>query len=131
MGFKNGAFATCWEVKSQNDRWTKVRISISHKDQQGDDYITDFSGWVDVYGTAAAAKAAKLKNKDRIKLTSVDLTNNYNKEKKETFWNPKVFDFEMAGASGGGGNSGGRTQQRSAPAPQYEGENDYGDDLPF
>lgn len=134
MGFRNNAFATVWEVKPRNERWTKIRISISRKDQQTGDYETEFSGWVDVYGTIAAAKAAKLKERDRIKLSSVDLTNSYNAEAKTTYWNPKIFGFEMAdGAdSTGHGGGGGRQQQRQQQA--YEGENEadeFDEGLPF
>ena len=133
MGFREGAFATVWQVEQKNDRWTKLRINISRKNKDTDEYEQDFSGWGDVFGTAAAAKAAKLKEKDRIKLGGVDVTNSYDKDKKVTYWNPKVFDFEMA--DGAGGNSGGRSSSGSSRRREqeaYEGENEADDDgLPF
>ena len=133
MGFREGAFATVWQVEQKNDRWTKIRINISRKNKDTDEYEQDFSGWVDVFGTAAAAKAAKLKEKDRIKLGGVDVTNSYDKEKKVTYWNPKVFDFEMA--DGSGGNSGSHSSSGSSrrrDQESYEGENEADDDgLPF
>lgn len=129
MGFRNNSFATVWEVRSQNEKWTKVRVSISRKNQDSGEYETDFSGWVDFYGTAVASKAAKLKEKDRIKLISVDLTNRYDKQQNATFWNPKCFEFEMADGSGSGSDSAPRQQQRSAA---YEGNNAVDDsNLPF
>lgn len=130
MGFRNNSYATVWEVKPQNNRWTKLRISISHKNQDTGDFETDFKGWVDAFGTAAAAKAAKLKEKDRIKLLSVDLTNNYNAEKNTTYWNPKVFEFEMATPPGGNGNtrSGGYNNGNEYDGGNYDGGDD---DLPF
>lgn len=133
MGFREGAFATVWQVEQKNDRWTKLRINISRKNKDTDEYEQDFSGWVDVFGTAAAGKAAKLKEKDRIKLGGVDVTNSYDKEKKVTYWNPKVFDFEMADSAGGG--SGGHSSagsSRRRTQEEYEGENEADDDgLPF
>ena len=61
------------------------------------------------------------------------MTNSYDKEKKVTYWNPKVFDFEMA--DGAGGNSGGRSSSGSSRRREqeaYEGENEADDDgLPF
>lgn len=127
MGFRNNTFATVWEVKPQNEKRTKVRISISRKNQESGEYENEFSGWVDFYGTATASKAARLKEKDRIKLTSVDLSNRYDKQQNATFWNPKCFEFEMADGSSSG--SAPRQQQRSAA---YEGNNAVDDsNLPF
>lgn len=54
-------------------------------------------------------KALMLKEKDRIRLGDVDVTNNYNKEKGITYTNFKIFSFETQSeinGSGGGGNSG-------------------------
>lgn len=129
MGFRNNSFATVWEVESRNNRWTRLRINISKKDKDTGEYDNEFSGFVDVFGTAAAAKAAKLKARDRIKLLSVDVTNTYDKEKKVTYWNPKVFDFEMANAPTSNRNTN-RVNEQAA----YNGDNMYdGDDgeLPF
>ena len=129
MGFRNNCFATVWQIESRNPNWTKVRLNISRKNKDTGEYEQDFSGWVDFFGTAVAAKAAKLKEKDRIKLVSVDVTNNYDKEKNITYWNPKCFEFEMADASGsGGGNSGGSGGRRQTAQAAYEGNNPVEDD---
>lgn len=109
MGFKEGAICKVWEAVPQthadgtlNERWTKIRLTISRLNTQTGEYVKEFYGWVDVYGTIAAAKAAKLKSGDKIRLTSVDVTNTYNKEKETVFWNPKVFAFEPADSDEGG-----------------------------
>lgn len=94
MGFRTGSFCTIWEVEPVSDVNTKARISISRKNKQTGEYETDFSGYVNFIGTAAAKKAACLKEKDRIKLGDVDLTNKYDAEKKVTYYNPKIFNFE-------------------------------------
>ena len=96
MGFRTGAFAKVWEVTPMSDTSTKVRMSISRKVKGTDEYEQDFSGFVLAVGTAAAAKAAKLKEGDRIKLGDVDVTTKYEKEKKITYTNFKMFSFEDA-----------------------------------
>ena len=57
MGFRNGAFAKVWEVTPVSDTSTKLRISISRKNKQTNEYEQDFSGFVLAIGTAAASKA--------------------------------------------------------------------------
>lgn len=72
----------------------KVRISISRKKKDSDEYEQEFSGFCTFIGTAKA-KAEKLKIKDRIKLGDVDVTTWYDKEKKVEYVTYKVFDFEL------------------------------------
>lgn len=116
MGFRTGSYATIWSVESASDTRTKARISISRKNKQTGEYDTDFSGFVDFIGTAAARKALTLKEKDRIRLGDVDVTNNYNKEKNITYTNFKIFSFATQAEinSGGGGNSGFNTEPQRA-----------------
>lgn len=104
-GIQDRKYATIWSVESASDTRTKARISISRKNKQTGEYDTDFSGFVDFIGTAAARKALTLKEKDRIRLGDVDVTNNYNKEKNITYTNFKIFSFETQAEinSGGGG----------------------------
>lgn len=128
MGFRKEAFATIWSVESTSDTLTKARISISRKNKQTGEYDTDFSGFVGFVGTAAAKKAAVLKEKDRIRLGDVDVTNKYDKERNTTFTNFKIFSFEMADASQ-------NQQSQTATEPQTNvdsGEIDDSDSrLPF
>lgn len=81
------------------DTNTKCRISISRKKKDSSEYEEDFSGYVAFVGTAAAKKAACLKEGARIKLGDVDTTTKYDKEKKTTYYNFKCFSFEDANAS--------------------------------
>lgn len=94
MGFRRDSYATIWSVEPVSDTRTKARISISRKNKQTGEYEADFSGFVDFVGTAAAKKAACLKEKDRIKLGDVDVTNKYVQEKNTTYTNFKIFSFE-------------------------------------
>lgn len=95
MGFRTGAYATIWEIKKGNGNYTDIRLSISKKNKQTNQYETDFSGFVRLIGTAHQ-NAAALKEKDRIKIGSCDVTNHYDKEKNITYTNFAIFDFEEA-----------------------------------
>ena len=100
MGFRNGAFATVWEVREGRGKYTDVRISISRKDKNSGNYETDFSGYVRFIGDAAT-DALGLQPKDRIKIGECETTNRYDKEKNVTYTNHAVFSFERADSQGG------------------------------
>ena len=127
MGFRKEAFATIWSVESTSDTLTKARISISRKNKQTGEYDTDFSGFVSFVGTAAAKKAACLKEKDRIKLGDVDVTNRYDKEKGITYTNFKIFSFDTQDKSDD------NNAQAETPTPQMSVDDGEVDDsrLPF
>lgn len=123
MGFRTGAYATVWGVDTGKGNFTKVRLTVSRKNRETGQFDQDFSGFCTFIGTAHAL-AAKLKERDRIKLGDVDVSNTYDKESKKEYVNYKVFSFEMANAS--------NAQQQSPPTEQ-QGENpvDGGDGLPW
>jgi hypothetical protein len=123
MGFHTGAYAKIWEVTPMTDTSTKLQLSISKKNKKTNEYETDFSGFVMAIGTAAAAKAARLDKGDRIKLGDVDVSTKYDKEKKITYTNYKLFSFDMDG--------GGQKPYYVTPQPSVdEGEVDE-NRLPF
>ena len=99
MGFRNGAYATVWEVKPYSETCTKVKISITKKVQGTDEYKKTFSGWVQFQGTIAAPKALKLKEKDRVQLNEVDVENLYNEEKERLYYFFKVWKFDKVDSS--------------------------------
>lgn len=125
MGFRKDSYATVWEITPRSETMVSGRISINRKDRQTDQYIQDWGGYVAFIGTACAAKAAKLKTKDRIKLGDVDVTNKYDAEKKITYTNFNIYSFEMAD---GAGNQ--RSSQPAAPQPSVD-DGELSDDLPF
>jgi len=96
MGFRTGSYCTVWEVEPKSNTMTKARVSISRKNKNTGEYDTDFTGFIDFVGTAAASKALDLKEKTRIKLGDVDVTNRYDKETRREFVNYKVFSFDLA-----------------------------------
>jgi hypothetical protein len=125
MGFRTGNFCTVWSVEPISDTNTKARISVSRKNKMTGEYETDFSGFVNFVGTAAASKALSLKERDRIKLGDVDVTTRYDKEKKVEYVNYKIFSFEQPDAE----------NNNAAPTPQKKmsvlEEGEQGDGFPF
>jgi hypothetical protein len=127
MGFRVGAYATCWSVEQGQGNFSKVRLSISRKNKEGV-YEQDFSGFCTFIGTAHAM-ADKIHEKDRIKLGDVDVSTTYDKAKNKEYVNYKVFSFEFADS---GNSSPSQQQSRTevpSPAP-FEGETSE-DELPF
>lgn len=94
MGFRSGAYATVWETNVISEAMTKARISTSKKDKSTGKYETDFSGFVVFVGATNAKAAAYLKEKDRIKLGDIDVTQKYNKDTKTSYTNFVIFNFE-------------------------------------
>lgn len=113
MGFRTGAYAKVWEATPMSDTSTKVRMSVSRKNKQSGEYEQDFSGFVLAIGTAAAHKAAGLKEGDRIKLGDVDVSTKYDREKKVTYTNFKMFSFDVEGSGASGSPGGNATPQSS------------------
>ena len=123
MGLKTNCYATTWEKKPYpSGKATDVRISVSKKNKQTDQYETEFSGWCRFAGTANQ-KAASLVERSRIKITDFEVTNRYDKEKGTTYTNVTVWDFEPQTNHTGG-------QTAAAPVPQAAAPSDD-DTLPF
>lgn len=106
MGFRSGAYCTVWEVETVSDTMTKARISNSRKNRNSGEYEQEFGGYVAFVGTAAARKAAALKERDRIRLGDVDVTTKYDKARNTTYTNFKIFSFEAPEEIDGGGPAG-------------------------
>ena len=127
MGFRTGAYATVWDVENKNDNNTKLRISIGRKNKETDRFEDDFSGFVNVFGSAAAPMAAKLHKGDRIKIGDCDVSTRYDRDAKVTYTNYKIFSFDIA--STGSRNT--RASQNAAPEPDVD-DGEYGEaKLPF
>ena len=129
MGFRKDAYATVWQIESVSNTLTKGRISIDRKNKETDQYEQEFGGFVSFVGTACAAKAMRLKEKDRIKLGDVDVTLRYDKEKKREYTTFKIFSFDDVTLDRGG------SAAQPKPAPKntmYDGEpTEEAADLPF
>lgn len=150
MGFREGAFATIWEITNQGDTFSKVRMSTSRKDKKTDEYVTDFSGFVSLIGEAhkklrLVEDALAQEERCRIKLGACDTSNRYDKEAEREYTNFTLFDFEMSGDRASDSNDSSsekKAAKRSKPAsikkskpvtPPLEAdpEDSDGEDLPF
>lgn len=124
MGFRNGAYATIWEVQPKTPNVTVLRITTSKKPKGQDNYVTDFSGFCSCLGQTSAEAAKGLQRGDRIKLGEVETLTTYIKEKDKTYTNFNIYSFERV-ASG--------TQQSKQDV--YEGvtevEGDEDEGIPF
>jgi hypothetical protein len=125
MGFRTGAFCKLWTIEPVRDTITKSRVSISKKNKNTGEYESEFDGYIAFVGTAAASKAAKLKEGDRIKLGDVDVTRKYDKKKQKEYINFSVYSFEMADAKT---TSSPQADTNTEPVDSGEIETD---DLPF
>lgn len=102
MGFREGAFATVWEITATGDNFSKIRVSTSRKDKKTDEYVTDFNGFVSLIGEAnkklsMIEEALDQDERCRIKLGACDVSNRYDKEAEREYTNFTLFDFEIAG----------------------------------
>ena len=118
MGFRTGVLASVWEVAPVSETSTKLKISTSYKNKKTNTYEQDFSGFVLAIGTATAQKAALLKPGDRIRLGDIDVTTKYDKEKKMSYTNYRIFSFENGSAADNqksAAEKGGAAEERSLP----------------
>lgn len=95
VGFCNGSYATVWEKRpSRSGKTTSLRITVSSKDRVSDAYKDVFQGWVTAASTAHE-KAAKLGERERIRLKDCNVTNTYDKEKNENKTFFTIYDLEV------------------------------------
>ena len=95
MGFSNGAYAKIWDIKISDDKnYANVRINISRKVKDTEEYRQTFGGYVRFAGNAFE-KVKCLQSGARVQLTRVDVENSYDKEKKFTTYYLTVWDIEQ------------------------------------
>lgn len=130
MGFKQaefnqngqlvGGYAKLWSIKF-NQKYADVRISISKKNKQTNEYETEFARYVRFIGHAfqrlcniyptlnfvqttnqngdviceAPKNNGGKANPPTIRLRNVDVTNKYDKDKKTEYVNCLVYEFDL------------------------------------
>lgn len=97
MGFCSGAYATVWSVESKSPTVTTGRVSISKKNKETGAYEDEYSGYIGFIGTNCAAKALRLRERDRIRLGNVDCRKLWDKGKQREYRNDQVFSFYVEG----------------------------------
>lgn len=111
MGFRTGAWAKIWSVEPKRDTVTSCRASVAKKNKDTGLYEQEWGGFISFLGTAAAAKAAKLKPEDSIKLGDIDVLNTYDKEGKIMYVNYNCYSFKTNNEVDGDGRP--ATQQQT------------------
>lgn len=92
MGFTNGAFATVWEIEP-HEKFTKVRLNVSQKNLETNEYRQTFSGYVSFIGEAHN-NINSIKPKDKIQLIKTDVTTRWDKARQQEFVNYQCYEFE-------------------------------------
>jgi hypothetical protein len=164
MGFRQadasgrGGYGRIWSIKRE-EKYTYARYSTSKKN--GDEYETDFSGYIRLIGDAhrkfADVEAPKIEKGVTLKkatekfeketgttfkgipvqLTSVDVTNSYDKEKEITYTNFIVWDLELqdSGSNKTASKSASKAKTSKSSKAKSKKENfdneTLDDDLPF
>lgn len=87
--------ATVFEPKKDENRKNTVRATISTHEGEDTNGESRYSSWYARFVGDAYKKALKLKNKDRIDITSAKIENNYNKDTEKLYVTVTVFDFDI------------------------------------
>lgn len=130
MGFRQGAYAKVWSAEDKG-KYSVGNISISRKNKDTDKYEVEFQdGFVRFVGDAHNALSNLFIDEKgaSIQITSCDVTNKYDAEKKKTYTNFVIFGFDVPNGGNAGGKKGGASKSKPKAAPVEEPEDD---DLPF
>lgn len=130
MGFRQGAYAKVWSAEDKG-KYSVGNISISRKNKNTDKYEVEFQdGFVRFVGDAHTALSnLSIDEKGAsIQITSCDVTNKYDAEKKKTYTNFVIFGFDVPDGGNAGGKKGGASTSKPKAAPADDPEDD---DLPF
>ncbi len=91
-------YATVWKVKpSENGKYIDLQISTSEKDKDGS-YLN--SSWFPRCIGHANNSLKDLQERDRIKIKTFKLTNEYNKEKNQSYLRFLILDAEILDKDG-------------------------------
>lgn len=119
IGENSSKYVKVWDVKTENGV-VKGDVSSSKKNQNGE---YENSKWFPAFFGKSKEKALSLNKGDTIEITQGGFSNTYNKEKKVTYYNMVIFDFEVM-------TQGGATTKAVSTKPEVAEEDDD-DSLPF
>ena len=128
MGFRAGAFARIWSVED-NGNYSVANLSVSRKNKDTDKYEIEFQdGFVRLVGTAhdLAKDLVVPENGTSIKITSCDVTNKYDANKKKLYINYAIFGFEIPETDG---SSTSKTAAKSKKATTSKKKTDTAPDV--
>lgn len=99
MGLRiSDTYAKIWNI-DRKEKYSVVELSVSKKNRATDQYETDFSSKFVRFVGDAHQRLTNMQGNERIKIKSGDVSNHYDKEKRVTYTNYVVFDFELADGS--------------------------------
>jgi len=123
------AYATVWKVNpSENGKYIDLQVSTSEKDKEGE-YIN--SSWFPRCIGHAVNSLKGLEERDRIKIKSFKITNEYNREKNQSYFRFLILDAERLDSGGNKGTASAKsatTKPAKKAAPKV---NDTEEDLPW
>lgn len=93
MGFRQGAYAHVWKVEDKGN-YHVAQISISRKNKETNQYETE---WQDSFVRLVGTAHQQIKTMDisrNVKIGSCDVTNKYDANKKTTYTNYVIFNFD-------------------------------------
>ena len=122
MGLRvNDTYAKLWAVENKG-KYSVVELSVSRKNKDTGEYETDFSDKFARFVGEAHTALQGMTGKERIKITSGDISNRYDKEKKVTYTNFVVFSFEKLD---------GENEKPKADTEFMQVDDADGDEIPF
>ena len=143
MGFKmadregKGGYARVWKV-TKKEKYSEARLTTSKKDKNTGEYKQDFSHNFVRFVGKAHRDISELNIPEKginIQILDGETTNEYSKEKEQTYTNYAVYDFTVAESNGNNGGSQKKAAapvaQKSAPKQQTSSADDADDELPF
>ena len=99
MGLRiSDTYAKIWNI-DRKEKYSVVELSVSKKNRATDQYETDFSSKFVRFVGNAHQQLINMQGNERIKIKCGDVSNHYDKEKRVTYTNYVVFDFELADGS--------------------------------
>lgn len=99
MGLRiSDTYAKIWNI-DRKEKYSVVELSVSKKNKETGQYETDFSSKFVRFVGNAHQQLINMQGDERIKIKSGDVSNHYDKEKKITYTNYVVFEFELADGS--------------------------------
>jgi len=116
IGEGSSKYVKVWKVEEKNGI-VKGQVSSSTKNQNGE---YENSTWFPIFTKGCKDKALALGEGATIEITKGGFTNKYDKDKKVTYYNLLIFDFDETGNSGG-----------STKPAKKEVDVDFDDDVPF
>jgi hypothetical protein len=88
-------YAKVWKIQETQEKFTKLQVSTSEKGENNGEYKN--SGWFITCIGHAKNSLKDVKESDTIIITRAKLTNEYNKEKKQSYFNFIVLEASIKG----------------------------------